>query len=843
MKPYAIRFEYGKTDPEGINLFETDKPVISWAVHALNGEEADNARIRVENEKGVLWDTDFVPAPEQKMTYAGEVPTPGEVSTLTVTLKNTDGLEQSQSIRICFAAVEKWNADWITDSEETKGAVLQFCREFDLPIGVRDACAFVCGLGYQKTYLNGQAVSDRPMDPAFSQYEKRAYYNVIPQIGSCLHAGKNRISVRVAAGWRNPGIICYRNMDHIPTYAGKTVLSLMFRVVLTDGTVRWITTDGDWTVSRDRVTYSDIFMGETFDARIMAEKKPCTLTACPTEKLSPQTLEPIREQEVYLPRSVYEIAPGVQIADFGQNLAGVCRLRLPERMAPGARIEIRQIEFLDEDGRLYLPQLRHAAAVDTYIASGDGRDLEVWQPEFTYHGFRYAEISGYPSVLTRDDISAVRLYTDIAKNSDFTCGEPRVNAFYRIAIETEKSNLHSILTDCPQRDERMGWMNDATVRFEAAPYQFDIGRLFPKVVRDLMDVQGKDGTITCTAPFAYGNRPADPVCSSFLVAGYEAWLHTGNDAILAEAYPAFRAWNDYLERRSENGIVDYSYYGDWAGPAYACDDPEGARSAVTPGILMSTGYHYYNAVLLSKMAAILKDESEAEAQRRDAGRIRSSFLKKWYHPDTHTVGVGSQACQAFALWLDILPENERQAAADTLHRELVGSGYRITTGNLCTRYLLEQLARFGYGEDAWRILIRQEYPSFGYMIQNEATTVWERFELKKKCSMNSHNHPMHASSYRWLYAVLLGLEPLEGTWKRFRVKPFLPVDLLSASGSVETPLGDVVLRWVRRYGEIHIYLTVPYGATAQVELPWGERMEVGWGFRHFSHLIPEAGAR
>ncbi|MBQ6645664.1 MAG: family 78 glycoside hydrolase catalytic domain, partial [Clostridia bacterium] len=712
-------------------------------------------------------------------------------------------------------------------------------------VACESACLFVCGLGYHKAYINGQEVFGYPLNPAFSEYEKRAYYSVIPLAGKYLKAGLNRLSVRVASGWRNPELICYTTGHCTVAYSGKTVLSALLRFNMGASGITWLLTDESWRVYSDAVTQSDLFMGETFDARnqisgwayagtridraLLPER-----TACPTLHLTPQTLEPVKPQEVYPTRSVTSVGDDVWLVDFGQNIAGVCRLKIPRGIAPGTKIVLHHSEFLDEEGRLYLPQLRHADSVDTYIAAGDGRDPEYWQCEFTYHGFRYAEVSGYHELLRKEDIYAVSLHTDAEKASTFVCGEPRVNAFAHIARQTEKANIHSILTDCPQRDERMGWLNDATVRFEATPYLFDVGRLFPKVVRDIMDIQGEDGSITCTAPFAFGSRPADPVCSSFLVAGWQAWLHTGNSELLREAYPAFRAWNDCLEKHSQNGIVQYSHYGDWAGPAYACEDMENAHSKVTPGILMSSGYHYYNAVLLSKMAHILGDEAEQRKQQEDAERIRAAFLSKWYDPVSGKVATGSQGCQAFALWLNILPEEGREKAARLMRDDLVRNEYRFTTGNLCTRYLIEQLARYGYADEAWELLLRQDYPSFGYMMQNEATTVWERFELKKNCGMNSHNHPMHASSYRWLYAGLCGLEPTDGVWRRFSARPVMPSKLLSASATVETPLGDVTLRWIRRYGEAHVYLTVPHGAQADVELPWGEKQTLGEGFHHFS---------
>ena len=212
-------------------------------------------------------------------------------------------------------------------------------------------------------------------------------------------------------------------------------------------------------------------------------------------------------------------------------------------------------------------------------------------------------------------------------------------------------------------------------------------------------------------------------------------------------------------------------------------------------------------------------------------------MNRWYDPASGKVATGSQGCQAFSLWLDILPEEGRPKAARLLRDDLVSREYHFTTGNLCTRYLPEQLASYGYVNEAWTLLCRQDYPSFGYMLQNEATTVWERFELKKNCGMNSHNHPMHASSYRFLYAELCGLKPTEASWRRFTARPQIPDALLSASATVETPLGDVTLRWVKRYGELHLYLTVPCGATADAYLPWGEERTLSEGFHHFSHPL------
>ena len=841
----AIRIEYGKTEQAKVAIVESRNPMFSWSNIASLGERQEAYRVSVKHGAKTVWQTEWVKSDAQEHRYEGSALQSGEVYAVEVSVRGTDCSESVPCVRkFCPGAIENWDAAWLCAEDLPNDAVIDFFADIPIAKEIKTACMFVCGLGYQKTLINGKYVFSEPMNPAYSQYDRRSYYTVIPEVENALQIGKNRIAVRVAAGWRNPENACYRLTGRVSTYAGKTVLSALLRVCYRDGSVAWFKTNERWQYIRDAVASGDIFMGERREQDRFVENwflpetdlpqaKCANITSAPCAKLQPQTLAPIAQHEIYPARTCQNVASGVWSVDFGQNIAGVCRIRIPRNIAPGAVITIHHMEFLDEDGRLLLPQLRNASSVDTYVAAGNGLDPEWWQPEFTYHGFRYAEVEGYPRPLARDDIQVVSLYTDVFTNGFFTCGDPLINQIYRNALQTEKANIHSVLTDCPQRDERMGWLNDATVRFECTPYIADVGRLFPKVVRDCMDVQDADGSITCTAPFAFGRRPADPVCSSYIVAGWQAYLHTGNADILAEGYDGFAAWENCLRRNSTDGIVNYSYYGDWAGPAYACQSDEIAMSKVTPGILMSTGYSYFNCVLLARIANILGKSEDAKQWTEAAHSIQSAFLKKWWNAESGLVATGSQGCQAFALWLEILPEEGRQKAADVLHRDLVEREYKFTTGNLCTRYMIEMLTKYGYLEDAWALLTRHEYPSIGYMIENEATTVWERFELKKNPGMNSHNHPMHASSSRWLFACLAGLEPTQPGWRCFRAKPCFPEKLLSASAGVSTPYGDVNLRWVDRYGARYVYLQVPVGAKALVELPGMAPVEVNSGFHRW----------
>ncbi len=846
MKAYKIRIDYGKCNKSKICIVENNAPLFSWSVAAKKNEKQVSYKLCVSRKDECIWDSNWVLSQEQSCRYQGKKLETGEVYQLKIWLKNEEeqvGYEESQLF--CLGNLKAWNADWICEEKPKKDAVVSFIKDFKRKKTVESACLFVCGLGYHKVYLNGSAIYTNPMNPAFSEYDRRRYYTVLPGIEKYFQCEKNRIVIRIAAGWRGAEITgMLDRAESELDFRGITQMSAMLRIRYADGCVEWICTDESWEYCYGEIVSSSIYMGERCEASYIVKDFSNSKTKltnlckaakakCEEIQMSPQTMEDVCEQEEYRPRTIIEIEKGVWSIDFGQNIAGVCRLRIPANISAGQTIEIRHMDMLDENGRLYTAPLRNAASTDVYVAAGNGQDFTYWQPEFTYHGFRYAEISGFPDVLTKEDIVAVSQYMSINTENTFSCGNSLINQIYKNIVQTEKSNLHSILSDCPQRDERLGWLNDLTVRLEAAPYSFEVGRLFPKVVRDCRDVQTEDGSITDTAPFGWGNRPADPVCSSYLIAGWQAYIHTGNIDILKEGYEGFCRWNAYLEKSSKDYLINFSYYGDWAAPAYACAEDDSALSVVTPGELMSTGYFYYNSCLLEKMAKVLGLEHDADNHHKLAEKIKESFVRKWVDSKNGCVGTGSQACQAFALWLEILPLQERQKAADYLHKDLVNHEYKFTTGNLCTRYLMDVLTRYGYLEDAWKIATREEYPSLGFMIQNEATTIWERFELKKNPGMNSHNHPMYGAVAYWYFAYLAGIKPLDAGWKQFEFRPYIPEKLLYASAVKETPYGDISVKWAKRCGEIHLYLQVPYGAQARVILPWGKECIAGVGNHHW----------
>lgn len=831
------------------------KPVFSWAAeHTENGRRQTAYRIRVWTEEKEKWDSGWVEESRQSAVYGGEPLEAMEELFWTVQIKDNE--QQESDVKEGFfitALMDEWNADWITTPWDKEWEVKYFRKEFCVERKVKKAYLYVCGIGYQHVILNGHSLDEAYLQPAVSNYAKQCYYVTLP-VKDALQPGLNSLEVMVGTGWRKFSDKQLYMLNRTVEFFGKPKLTAVLCLQYDNGERACIVTDESWSCGRGPIVSSHLFDGELYDERIETEYvQNAVLIADASLKMRAQTIRPIRSHEILSPVTRIKAENGY-VFDFGTNIAGIVELLIPADMPEGTEVKIYHVENVKGDGSRDPETIRNALAMDVFICGGEKRE-RTWKPRFVYHGFRYIYVEGWHEIPPMHCFKAISLYTDIKNSSFFRCGSPIVNQIQECVVQTEKNNLYSIATDCPQREERMGWFNDATARFEETPYNFNVRRLFTKIVEDLVAEQSADGAITCTAPYVYGNRPADPVCSSFLIAALENYLHYGNTADIEKYYTNFKAWNQCLKDHSQEGIVTLSYYGDWAGPAdccasweqaqtehsaytdpmEVCESTEYAHSAMTPGILMSTGYHYYNYKVLQKFAQIMHNEIEAEYNQKEAKRIQKAFLKKWWDEETGKVDSGSAGSQAFALWLGILPEDKRELAAKVLNDAVVRAGYRITTGNLNTRYVMDMLAEYGYMDTAWKLITRESYPSWGYMLQNGATTMWERFEFKRGSGMNSHDHPMYGSVGGWLYSHVAGIRPGEDGWQKFVVHPYLPKTLLYAEAKVETPFGMIYLKWIRQLGEIHVLLEVPFGTCAHVTLPWGEDRLVESGCHHFCH--------
>lgn len=598
-----------------------------------------------------------------------------------------------------------------------------------------------------------------------------------------------------------------------------------------DGTEEIINNAEGWKFRAGPITYNDIFNGETYDSRKEipgwdmpeGESKYAyfnpVICEAPCPIIEPEMAEPIKYLDTVKPVKLTQPKKNVYVYDMGRNFAGIVKIRVKEK--PGTRVRLRFAESLYEDGTVNQENLRWAKATDEYVCKGKG--VEEWQPIFTYHGFRYVSIEGIkPNINT---IEAYVVRSSVEKTGDFTCSNELLNKIQAACVHTEESNMPSVPTDCPQRDERMGWLNDCTVRIEEIVYNFGVSSFLRKWMRDIDDTQGEDGAIADVAPKVYGCDKADPLSSIFLFAPWNMYKFYGDKRIIEEQYDKLCAWEGYITSRSKDGIVEYSYYGDWASPVDNCiggRPVNSANSAVTPGEFVSTVFYYQNARMLAKMAELIGRSDDIEKYNKLADYIKENFNRVYFHEDTAKYGdFGSQACQILPLHFGLVPDGKREAVLEVLKKDIEEHDNHLTTGNIATKYLFEVLSNEGLVDTAFEIATKEDYPSWGYMLSLGATTIWERWELGTTSAMNSHNHPMYCTISTWFYKHILGIKPGKPGFKEIIIAPKIPSKLESASGSLNTVAGRISVDWKQEDSKLILYVTVPYGTKATIKVPAG----------------------
>lgn len=803
-----------------------DELNFSWKLEGAFGKQAEYF-LAVNKASGEeVWNTGWVKSAQSAgISYAGKAFESNSAYQARVWMKAEDGAEYA-SDPVCFSTgfmdETEWKADWLVSpyALETAGSPV-FRRTLKVDRKISRARMFICGLGYYELHVNGRKISDRYMDPAWTDFNIRVNY-VAHDITENLVEGENALGVCLAAGW-------YSNDAATP----RPIFSAQLMIDYEDGSHDCILTraDNSWMVLMESWILScSLYIGEVVDARRMIDNwstvdfkmdqgrwTPALASEAPRGKLTPMRVEPIRIIKEMPAKTITQPKPGVYVVDFEQNMAAIVRLQLHNQQ-PGDEILIRYSEVLDDKGMLNTENLRTAQQRDKYIARGGE---ETYQCRFTYHGFRYAEITGISGELKLEDFTALVVRSDVSERSHFSTSCDLVNDIQRICVWTENNNLHSVPTDCPQRDERLGWLNDLTVRLEEAIYNFEMDVFFKKYLVDIMDTQGeKTGAIADTAPFnRYGARPADAVCSSYLLLPWLIHQHYNDEALLKKAWPGIKAWTDYLANQRVDGIVSYSYYGDWAAPIggnVRGSVGSGAVSAITPGSLMSTGFLYMNCTILVEVAKILGMPEQEAYYTALAAESAEALNRVYLNKEKGYYGTNSQAANTFMLYLNIVPEEYQKKVLENLEADILARDIHTTTGNLCSRYILDVLADYGKIDLAYAIVNQTTYPSWGYMLSRGATTTWERWEYVDSgelVGMASHDHPMYSTVSGWFYKYLAGFRPLEAGFASFELRPFFPEKLDHAEASVKTVKGEAAISWTKKDGRVTADILVPFNSS------------------------------
>ena len=798
LAPTALRCEYLE-NPMGIDMA---KPRFFWVLgHTERGQVQSAYQIVVSTDPravtGDVWDSGKVASSKSvQIAFAGKALESGKTYFWKVRSWDCEGRESPWSAVARFDTglfnKSDWKGVWI-------GTKNQLRKEFALRGRVKRARAHIAGLGYYELRLNGRKAGNHVLDPAWTTYDKRVLY-VTYDVTSFLREGGNAVAVTLGQGW----------------YKARALL-FQLAIELEDGSTVSLASDTSWKAADGPIFADSVYDGESYDARRETpgwdrpgfddKDWPAAETVKgPAGVLSAQLMPATQVVDTIVPLKMSSPLAGVYVFDMGQNFSGWARLRV--QGPRGTDVRLRFAELLYDNGTLNQENLRSAQAEDHYILMGEGE--EVWEPRFTYHGFRYVEVMGFPGTPKLDSIRGRVVHSAVEPVGNFAASKDILNGLQRIITWGQKTNLHSIPTDCDQRDERMGWMGDAQGTAEEAVMNFDMAAFYTNFVRDIRDVQDEKGRITDTVPHIWGSRPADPAWgTAYPLICWYMYQYYGDTRVLEEHYDGLKKYVEFLRSTAENGVLKWFNYGDWVA-IEKC-----------PGALTSTFYYYYDARIMADAARLIGKTADAALYDKLAAEIRAAFNREFYDPKTGNYGDGTQAANTFALFLDIPTEKQGGAWGRLFDDIVYKHDSHLTTGIFGTKYIMELLTRTGNSDLAYDIACKTDFPSWGYMIQNGATTLWELWNKREGPSMNSHNHPMFGSVGSWLYKALAGINLAPGTsgFEKVVFAPQMARDLRHASGSTRTVRGEVACAWSRTETSVRIEVTVPVGAEAEVVLP------------------------
>ncbi len=709
-----------------------------------------------------------------------------------------------------------------------------FRKEFEAPAIVR-ATIHATALGVYSIEINGKRVSDECLAPGWSAYQRRVHSQTY-DVTQLVREGKNAIGATLADGWYS-GYVAYGlltgqeglvpGIDGRYYYGISPAVRIQLELEMSDGSRKTIITDNTWKTSLGAITESDILMGEAYDARKEltgwttagyddSKWEPAVCKTGTNAKVEPHPGVPVRPTEEIIPKTVTEHAPGVFIFDLGQNISGVVRLKVKGKA--GEKVTIRYAEILHQDGRLSTENLRCARAVDTYILKGDPAG-ETWTPQFTYHGFQYVELTGFPGKPGTDAVTGIVIHSDTPRHGSFECSDPMLNRLYQNMIWTQRANFFEMPTDCPQRDERMGWTGDAQIYVRAATFNADIASFYTKWLRDLNDDAWDYGAYPAYAPRPLA-RPNEHHAAGWMDAGvicpWTIWQVYGDTRVISEHW---RKMNDFMDWRAKRdpelkGAIDDCGFGDWLS----------VGNVKTPIPFIDLAYHAYDARLMAEMAAAIGDAKDEKKYKALEKKVKAAFQKAYLKPDSK-LSIHNQSTYAMALFFGLIPEAQRAAASAHLAQLVKENGNKMTTGFLGTRPLLPALSASGHHDLAGILMQQHEYPSWGYEVDNGATTIWERWnsyikgEGVHEPSMNSFSHYAFGAVCEWMFADLAGIDRAAPGFDKVRIAPRPTGTITHAAASMETRHGKLACSWKIEGKNFVADIIVPPNTTAEITLP------------------------
>ena len=718
------------------------------------------------------------------------------------------------------------------------GPVVMLRKSFPVEKPIRSARLYATALGAYRFWINGTAVGNQILAPGWTDFRDHVAYQVY-DVTAQLKAGQNAIGAYLAPGWYSTPL----QWTQEPYNYGNTppALRAQLRIEHADGSVEWINTDPSWKASFSPIEKAEIYDGETYDARLEQPNwsspsykesnwQPVEAIEPQATRIVAQDYQPIRIEQTLPAKKITEPRPGVYIFDFGQNMAGFAHVRLSGKA--GETIRLRFAEVLNSDGTIYIDNLRTALATDHYTMSGRG--TEEYEPTFTFHGFRYVELTGVSARPSLDSITAKAIYISAPMSVDLKTGSPMLNQLWSNILWGQRSNFVGVPTDCPQRDERLGWTGDAEVFWRTASYNMSLAPFSKKYAADLRATQvgtpmyGIFAPGTSTANAGYGAGWSD----AGVIVPWTSWLQSGDTRILDQNWDAMTRYLAAIEQSNPDYLWKVNAgtpFGDWLSP-------EGKTKAV----LIQTAYWAYDVTLMRQMAHALGKNADEQKYTELFQNIQTAFAKTFVHADGFIDGADNTPSQfgrifstgkvqsgdtqtgyVLALYMNLVPTSLRQAAADRLVAKLEANGWRLGTGFLGTPYLLATLVDTGHADVAYRLLLNTAYPSWGYLVDHGATTMWERWngdQMRNDPSMNSYNHYAYGAVADWIYRYAAGIDTTATSagFHTIYLHPNFSTQLGSLNFSYASPYGEIHSDWTAHGKAIEWKLTVPPNARAEM---------------------------
>ncbi len=686
-------------------------------------------------------------------------------------------------------------------------------KEFTVATGVKRAIIYATAQGVYELSLNGQRVSNDVFMPGWTDYKQRIYYTAY-DVTDLLKEGPNAIGAILGDGWFRGNISCVGQNK----YGNKLRFKAQLHIDYDNGQSKILTTDSDWKASYGPILESDMQAGEVYDARLempgwnqagfdQSSWSPIVTGSSIKPLLQAYPGVPVRAVKELAAVKVTEPTPGTYVFDLGQNFSGWARLKVNGQA--GDEVTMIFAEMLKDDGSAYTINLRSARAVDTYVLKGGGE--EVWEPRFTFHGFRYVQVTGLKEKPTADAITGIVLYSDSPESSSFECSNPMVNKIQENIVWGQRSNYLEVPTDCPQRDERLGWTGDTQVFIRTGCYNQDVSEFFTKWMVDLMDTQNRQGLFGNQAPVFHGHGAAAWACAG-IICPWTIYKVYGDTRMIETHYDAMVRYMDACGKDGLGGRKAHTW-GDWLAPA-----------GRPPTALISAAYHAYTTSLMAEMAVALGKIDDATKYNKQFQDIRAHFQKTFVKADGK-IESELQTAYCMALSFDLLTAAQRKQAEAHLIERIKKDNYHLSSGFLGIPILLPTLTDMGRSDIAYRMIQNTTYPSWGYSIEQGATTIWERWNSYSKdkgfgdVKMNSFNHYSLGACGEWMFRSMLGIETDGAGFKKITMKPELGEGITWAKGHYDSIQGRISSDWKIENKTFHWNITVPANTTATVYVP------------------------